>query len=99
MKVTAQEVRYIAQLAKLEIGDGEMENFVKQFNDILVYAGMLDKLNTADVEPTAHVLTYGNVMREDIVKPSMTQKEALGNAPEREDGGYLVPRVMEGGES
>ncbi len=99
MKVTAQEVRYIAQLAKLEIREREMDKFVQEFNDILVYAGMLDRLDTSEVEPTAHVLSYGNVMREDIVKPSMTQEEALKNAPERANGGYLVPRVMEGGES
>lgn len=97
MKVSAKEVEYIARLSRLEIEEKDLELFTQQFNDILVYAGTLGSLDTDAVEPTAHVLNYGNVMREDIVKPSFTQDEILANAPERKDGGYLVPRVMEGG--
>jgi aspartyl-tRNA(Asn)/glutamyl-tRNA(Gln) amidotransferase subunit C len=97
MKVTAREVQYIARLARLEIGEGELELFVRQFNDILGYVDVLSKIDTENVEPTAQVLAYGNVMREDIVKPSLPQEEILANAPEKKNGGYLVPRVMEGG--
>ena len=97
MKITADEVKYIAQLSRLEIDESKMDGFVKKFNDILIYAGKLDELDTENVQPTTQVLNYGNVMREDIVKPSLTQEEVLANAPERANGGYLVPRVMEGG--
>ncbi len=97
MKVTTEEVLHIAQLSRFDIDSDNLELFVKQFNDILGYAKTLDKLDTENVAPTAHVLSYGNVMREDIVQPSMTQEEALANAPKKKDGGYLVPRVMEGG--
>jgi aspartyl-tRNA(Asn)/glutamyl-tRNA(Gln) amidotransferase subunit C len=97
MKVSAREVQYIAKLARLEIREEDLELFVRQFNDILGYAGKLDKLDTESVEPTAQVLPYGNVMREDVVKPSLTRDEALANAPAQKDGGYLVARVMEGG--
>ncbi|MDR3348137.1 MAG: Asp-tRNA(Asn)/Glu-tRNA(Gln) amidotransferase subunit GatC [Acidaminococcales bacterium] len=97
MKVSAQEVQYIARLARLEIPEENLELFVRQFNDILGYAGMLGKLDTENVEPTAQVLPYGNVMREDVAGTPLTQEEALANAPERFRGGYLVARVMEGG--
>ena len=97
MKVSAKEVEYIARLSRLEIKESDLELFTRQFNDVLDYADTLGKLDTENIEPTAHVLDYGNVMREDIVKPSLTQDEILANAPERKDGGYLVPRVMEGG--
>ena len=97
MKVTADEVRYIAQLSRLELAESDMDLFVKRFNDILSYADKLDRLDTENVEPTAQVLNYGNVMRDDVIKPSLTQEEVLANAPEKANGGYLVPRVMEGG--
>ena len=97
MKVSAKEVAHIAHLARLEIGESELDVFTKRFNDILDYVNTLDKLDTENVKPTTQVLDYGNVMREDIEKPSLTQDEVLANAPERKDGGYLVPRVMEGG--
>ncbi|MDR2006754.1 MAG: Asp-tRNA(Asn)/Glu-tRNA(Gln) amidotransferase subunit GatC [Acidaminococcales bacterium] len=97
MKVSAQEVQYIAKLARLEIPEEDLALFVRQFNDILGYAGMLGKLDTEKVEPTAQVLPYGNVMREDAAGTPLTQEEALSNAPAQKDGGYLVARVMEGG--
>lgn len=97
MKVTADEVKYIAQLSRLEIAESNMDLFVKNFNNILVYADKLSQLDTEKVEPTAQVLNYGNVMRDDVIKPSLTQEEILANAPEKANGGYLVPRVMEGG--
>lgn len=97
MKVTADEVKYIAQLSRLEVGENELDLFVEHFNNILAYADKLSLLDTENVEPTAQVLDYGNVMRADVVKPSLTQEEVLANAPEKANGGYLVPRVMEGG--
>ena len=97
MEVTTERVKHIAKLSRLEIDEKELDSFVKHFNNILAYVKKLDDLDTTNIEPTAQVLSYGNVMREDIVVTSFTQEEALMNAPEQKDGGYLVPRVMEGG--
>ncbi len=97
MRVDSNQVEYIAALARLEIEKSDLDLFVTQFNDVLSYVDVLNKLDTDDVIPTAHVGDYGNVFREDVVKPSLTQQEVLANAPEKQDGGYLVPRVMQGG--
>ena len=91
MKVTTKDVEYIAQLSRLTIPEGEME----QFNQILNYADILQKLDTAGIEPTPYVLPISNAFREDVALPGVTQEEALKNAPAVHNGGFKVPRVIE----
>jgi aspartyl-tRNA(Asn)/glutamyl-tRNA(Gln) amidotransferase subunit C len=57
---------------------------------------VLGELDTENVKPTAHVLPLKNVFREDVVKPSLDRDLALSNAPEREDGYFKVPKILEG---
>ncbi|MNE73381.1 Aspartyl/glutamyl-tRNA(Asn/Gln) amidotransferase subunit C [compost metagenome] len=64
-------------------------------NAILQYAEKLNELDTENVKPTTHVLQVSNVMRDDVVKESLSQEEALLNAPEDEDGHFKVPAVLE----
>ena len=90
MKVTTKDVEYIAQLSRLTIPEGEMEKFTEQFNQILNYADILQKLDTEGIEPTPYVLPISNAFREDV-----TQEEALKNAPAVHNGGFKVPRVIE----
>ena len=85
MKVTTKDVEYIAQLSRLTIPEGEMEKFTEQFNQILNYADILQKLDTAGI----------NAFREDVALPGVTQEEALKNAPAVHNGGFKVPRVIE----
>ena len=80
MKVTTKDVEYIAQLSRLTIPEGEMEKFTEQFNQILNYADILQKLDTAGIEPTPYVLPISNAFREDVALPGVTQEEALKNA-------------------
>ena len=63
--------------------------------EILDYVKQLNNLDTSDIEPTAHVLPIKNVKREDEIKPSLTNEEALQSAPEKTDGFFLVPPVIE----
>ena len=91
MKVTTKDVEYIAQLSRLTIPEGETE----QFNQILNYADILQKLDTAGIEPTPYVLPISNAFREDVALPGVTQEEALKNAPAVHNGGFKVPRVIE----
>ena len=95
MKVTTKDVEYIAQLSRLTIPEGEMEKFTEQFNQILNYADILQKLDTAGIEPTPYVLPISNAFREDVALPGVTQEEALKNAPAVHNGGFKVPRVIE----
>jgi aspartyl-tRNA(Asn)/glutamyl-tRNA(Gln) amidotransferase subunit C len=96
MKVTIQDVEYIAKLAKLEYTDKEKEKFTKQFNTILEYIDKLNELNTDDVEPLSHVIELSNVMREDEVKPSLPVGEVLKNAPSKTGSFFKVPKVIGG---
>ena len=72
MKVSADDVKYIAQLSRLTVPETEMEKFTEQFNQILNYADILQKIDTAGIEPTAHVLPVSNVLREDVAKEGVT---------------------------
>lgn len=95
MKITAKEVRYVADLARLELSTEEVELFTGDMNRILDYMDQLDELDTSGVEPTSHVLSLKNVFREDVVGESLTVDEVLANAPRREKGHFVVPKIIE----
>jgi len=95
MKVTNKEIKHIANLSRLTVPDNEMEKFIEQFNQILNYADILQKIDTKGIEPTPYVLPISNVLREDVVKEGVSHEEALKNAPEVHNGGFKVPRVIE----
>lgn len=95
MKVTADDVKYIAQLSRMEVPEAELDNFTEMFNKILNYADILQTVDTTGIEPTAHVLPVSNVLREDIVGDGTSHEEALRNAPAVHNDGFKVPRVME----
>ena len=94
MKISKEQVEHVALLARLELTEAEKEMYTEQLNSILEYAAVLDKLDTKDVPPTAHPLPLHNVFRDDVVKPSISQDEALSNAPDQEDGFFKVPKIV-----
>jgi aspartyl-tRNA(Asn)/glutamyl-tRNA(Gln) amidotransferase subunit C len=94
MSVTIQDVDNMARLSKLSFSDTEKETFVEQFNQILQYMEKLNELDTTDVEPTYNVQDISNVMRDDIVKPSLKQEDAIANAPKSSHGFFSVPKVI-----
>ena len=95
MKITKDQVEYVANLAKLDISEEEKEIFTKQLDSILSYMDKLNQLDTRDIDPTSHVLPIKNIFRKDEVKPSLPLEEALANAPDRKNGFFRVPRVIE----
>ncbi|AZN43194.1 MULTISPECIES: Asp-tRNA(Asn)/Glu-tRNA(Gln) amidotransferase subunit GatC [Paenibacillus] len=95
MSITIKDVEHVANLARLELSEQEKEQFNGQLNAILKYAEKLNELNTDDVEPTSHVLPVYNVMRDDVIKPSVSNETALRNAPDEDDGQFKVPAVLE----
>ena len=88
--VTEKDVEHIAELADIGINTGELGTFTHQFNAILDYFDVLDQVK-GDTTVTRDL---SNIMREDIVEPSLTRDEILKNAPAQEDGFIKAPRVM-----
>jgi aspartyl-tRNA(Asn)/glutamyl-tRNA(Gln) amidotransferase subunit C len=86
--VDEAEVRHVAELARVHLDDGEVEEFAAQFADILSYFDALDEV--PEVEGETDLV---NVMRPDETREGLTQEEALANAPETEDGYFKGPRV------
>lgn len=97
-ELTEQQVRHVAKLARLNISDEETRMFAEQLSAILEYVAQLEELDTSEVEPLAHCLPVHNVFREDEPRPSLSQDEALANAPHRDGAFFAVPKVLgEGG--
>ena len=95
MPVSLEDVRKVAQLARLAFNADEEARLVEDLNQVLAYVAALDELDTTDVIPTSHVLPIQNVFREDEVKESLSQEAALSNAPSSGHGHFRVPRVIE----
>jgi len=86
--VDPEEVRHVADLARVDLADEEVAEFTDQFADILEYFEALDEVPEVDSEPE-----LVNVMRADEVHDGLSQDEALRNAPETEDGFFKGPTV------
>jgi len=95
VRLTQEEVRHVAELAKLRLTDAEIEQFAGQLSAILDYAESLREVDTGDVPPTPYILPLTNVMRNDEPAPSLTNDQALANAPDRDDGFFRVRAVFE----
>lgn len=100
MSLILQEVKDVAELARLELTEDELAAMTRQLGSILDYIGQLQQLNLDGVEPLAHALEIHNVFREDEPAPSLPVAEALANAPDRRTRGegeqfYGVPAVLE----
>ena len=95
MSVTRKEVEHIAELARLELNDSELEEYTVQLNQILEYVEKLNELNTENIQPLSHPVEAANVFRDDILKPSIDREEALKNAPSKNDEFFKVPKVID----
>lgn len=88
-------VRHVARLARLKITDTEAALFAAQLSKVLEYFEQLNELDTRNVPPTAHALSVSNVFREDVVRSSWTPDQALHNSPDRHEGFFRVPKVLD----
>lgn len=88
-------VRYTAQLARLNLSDAEVETFQGQLAQVLTYVEKLKEVDVSGVEPTAHANAVHNVFREDASRPWFTPEVALSNAPRQANGLFIVPKVIE----
>ena len=94
MSLTADQVRWVAHLARLELQDGELEVMTKNLSAILDYVNQLQQVNTEGVEPLAHPLDISNIFRADEPAPSLPVSEALSNAPDKQGDFFGVPAVL-----
>ncbi|MBW8035085.1 MAG: Asp-tRNA(Asn)/Glu-tRNA(Gln) amidotransferase subunit GatC [Planctomycetes bacterium] len=94
-KIDETQVRKVAKLARLELTDSEVGQFSGELSAIIEYIEKLNELDVEDVEPLAHCLPIHNVFRDDVVKPSLDNEQAIANAPDRHDGYFKVPKVLD----
>jgi len=95
MSLSADDVRKVARLARLELSDAEVETMARQLSAIVDYVGQLQRLDLEGVEPLSHALDVCNVFRADEPAPSLPAGEALANAPKRAGDFYSVPAVLD----
>jgi aspartyl-tRNA(Asn)/glutamyl-tRNA(Gln) amidotransferase subunit C len=95
MSLSADDVRKVAHLARLELTDAEVAAMARQLSAIVDYVDQLRQLNTDNVEPLAHALNVSNVFRADEPAPSLPVDQALANAPQRKGDFFRVPAVLD----
>jgi aspartyl-tRNA(Asn)/glutamyl-tRNA(Gln) amidotransferase subunit C len=94
-KITPEDVRHVARLARLELSEAELERMRAEMDAILAYMDKLRSLDTTGVEPTSHAVPLRNVMRDDEPRPSFPRDDMLANAPDRAGDFFRVPRIIE----
>ena len=94
-RLTTEEVRHIALLARVGMTDDDVEQMRDQLSDILAQFEALSRVDTGDLEPTGHSVDLLSVMREDVSRPSFDRDETLANAPNREGELVRVKAVLE----
>jgi aspartyl-tRNA(Asn)/glutamyl-tRNA(Gln) amidotransferase subunit C len=94
-RISLDEVKHVANLARLAITEQEAENFTKHLDSIITFAEELNELDTEGVEPTSHVLNIKNVLREDKATKGLPREEVLKNAPEHQNGQFKVPSILD----
>jgi len=92
--VTIKDVEHVAALARLEFTPEEKQKLASELNVILAYMEQLNSIDTSGVEPLAHVIEHGNVLRPDEPRASLTTEEALRNAPATDGRFFRVPKVI-----
>ena len=95
MPVSRDDVRKVAQLARLSFAPEEEDRLIADLNRMLDYVAALNELNTTGVSPTAHVLPIENAFRDDVPGHSLDRKAVLANAPLAGHGHFRVPKVID----
>ncbi len=95
MKLSREEVLHITALARVGVTEEDIEKFREQLSNILENFEVLQKVDTADIPPTAQPIALQNVIKCDEVCPSLSPDEVLANAPQREEGFFKIKIVLE----
>ena len=95
MSVSEKEVRYVANLARLQLSEEDVKSLAVDMNKILGYMDLLNELDTSDIAPLEHVIEMDSRLRKDEAKPTITHEDALKNAPDADSDYFRVPKVIE----
>lgn len=93
-KITRDDVAHVADLARLALTEEELDEFTGQLAAVLEHAADVEALDVADVPPTSHPLPLQNVLRDDVVRPSLDRAEVLAQAPSVEADRFRVPPAL-----
>lgn len=94
MSISRDDVRHVAELARLDFSDDEEQRMAEEMSQILDYVEKLDELDTSGVPPMSHVLDVSNVFRDDEIESRIDREQALEPASETDDGYFQVPQVI-----
>jgi aspartyl-tRNA(Asn)/glutamyl-tRNA(Gln) amidotransferase subunit C len=89
------DIKYVAHLARLALTPEEEQKIGAQLGNVLGYIEKLKEVDVSNVEPTAHAFPLVNVTRRDEIRPCLSNKEALRNAPATANGLFMVPKIVE----
>jgi aspartyl-tRNA(Asn)/glutamyl-tRNA(Gln) amidotransferase subunit C len=93
--VSREVVEHVANLARLDLSDEEIDRLKNEMGRILEHADKLQEVDTDDIEGTSHVIPMTNVYREDEVGESLTPEDVVANAPDSAEEFFKVPRIVE----
>ena len=88
------DVEHVAHLARLGLTEDELRRLEDQLNHILDQYAVLAQLDTEGIAPTAQTIELENILRDDVIRPSLDHEEILGNAPEKRGEYYVVPPIL-----
>jgi aspartyl-tRNA(Asn)/glutamyl-tRNA(Gln) amidotransferase subunit C len=97
-KITVEQVQQVAKLARLELPSDRVSKLTGQLESILEYVAKIGEVDVSGVEPIAHALPLHNVLRDDVVEPSLSLEQVLQNAPQSDGPFFKVPKVIGGDE-
>ena len=92
--ISRDEVSHLAKLARINMSDSELDHLAQEMDLILGAVARVQEVAGADVPPTSHPIPVNNVVREDVVLPSLTPEEALSGAPAQVDHRFKVPQIL-----
>lgn len=95
MKITKDEILHVADLARLDLDEASIDKFAGQIGTILDYVDKLNEVDTEGIRPTSHAISLTNAFREDEPKEHLERDQALANAPQKEEGAFVVPKIIE----
>ena len=93
-KISSSDVRKVAQLARLELPEDQIQTYTSQIEEILSYVDQLQEIDTKNVPPTTRAVEVINSMREDLVEVKCSREDILNQAPNREGDFFRVPKIL-----
>ena len=92
--ISREDVAHLAKLARIDMSEAELDHLAQEMDVILGAVARVQEVAASDVPPTSHPIPVHNVVREDVVHPSLTPQEALSGAPAQAEERFKVPQIL-----